>query len=75
MIARSEATEPHINAFMDTYFDQARTQAKEAGEAYAAGTARPLEGIPVAVKDESGIAGRRLTQGSSAPWNPGRKPT
>jgi Asp-tRNA(Asn)/Glu-tRNA(Gln) amidotransferase A subunit family amidase len=64
VIARAEATEPHINAFMDTYFDQARAQAKEAGEAYAAGTARPLEGLPVAVKDEQHIAGRRLTQGS-----------
>lgn len=64
VITRAEETEPHVNAFMDTYFDQARTQAKEAGEAYAAGTARPLEGIPVAVKDEPRIAGRRLTQGS-----------
>ncbi len=64
VIARAEATEPHVNAFMDTYFDEARQQAIEAEAAYAAGTARPLEGIPVAVKDEPRIAGRRWTQGS-----------
>ena len=64
VIARAEVTEPHVNAFMDTYFDEARRQAREAADAYVAGTARPLEGIPVAVKDEPRIAGRRHTQGS-----------
>ncbi len=64
VIARAEATEPHINAFMDTYFDEARAQARKAADAYVAGTARSLEGIPVAIKDEPRIAGRRWTQGS-----------
>jgi len=64
VIARAEATEPHINAFMDTYFDEAREQASAAAAAYVAGTARPLEGLPIAVKDEPRIAGRRWTQGS-----------
>ena len=64
VIARAEATEPHINAFMDTYFDEARAQAGIAADAYVAGTARTLEGLPVAVKDEPRIAGRRWTQGS-----------
>ena len=56
VIARAEATEPLINAFTDTYFEQATEQARVATEAYVAGTARPLEGLPVAVKDESIIA-------------------
>ena len=64
VVARSVETEPKINAFMDTYFDEARQQALAAGQAYRAGTARPLEGIPVAIKDEPRIEGRRWTQGS-----------
>ncbi len=64
VIERAEETEPRVNAFMDTYFDEAREQAVAAGEAYVAGTARPLEGIPVAIKDEPRVDGRRWTQGS-----------
>jgi Asp-tRNA(Asn)/Glu-tRNA(Gln) amidotransferase A subunit family amidase len=64
VIARAEATEPVINAFTDTYFDRALEQAAAAAGAYAAGTARPLEGLPVAVKDEDDIAGQRTTNGS-----------
>jgi Asp-tRNA(Asn)/Glu-tRNA(Gln) amidotransferase A subunit family amidase len=64
VIARTEVAEPHINAFMDTYFDQARDQAKAAADAYATGSPRLLEGLPVAVKDEPRIAGQRWTQGS-----------
>ncbi|MCL1598867.1 MAG: amidase [Actinomycetia bacterium] len=64
VIARAESTEPLVNAFTDTYYEQARDQAHLAEEAYAASTARPLEGLPVAVKDEPQIAGQRLTQGS-----------
>jgi len=64
VIARSQATEPLVNAFMDTYFDEARHQAAAAGEAYANGTARPLEGLPIAAKDEPRVDGRRWTQGS-----------
>ncbi len=64
VITRAEATEPLVNAFTDTYYEQAADQARLAADAYAAGTARPLEGLPVAVKDEPKIAGQRLTQGS-----------
>jgi Asp-tRNA(Asn)/Glu-tRNA(Gln) amidotransferase A subunit family amidase len=64
VIARAEATEPLVNAFTDTYYEQAANQARLAANAYATGTARPLEGLPVAVKDEPQIAGQRLTQGS-----------
>ena len=64
VIARAEAVEPTINAFTDTFFDQAREQAAAAAEAYAAGTARPLEGLSVAIKDETAVAGQRLAMGS-----------
>jgi Asp-tRNA(Asn)/Glu-tRNA(Gln) amidotransferase A subunit family amidase len=64
VIARAEATEPVVNAFTDTHFDEAREQAAQAADAYSKGEARPLEGLPVAVKEEVRIAGRRWTQGS-----------
>ncbi|MEM7114294.1 MAG: amidase [Chloroflexota bacterium] len=64
IIARTEEMEPKINAFSFTYFDEALEAAKEAEKRYANGTARPLEGIPLAVKDESFIAGKITTNGS-----------
>jgi amidase len=64
VIARSEAVEPQINAFSFTYFEEALAAAKTAETRYQNGTARPLEGIPVAVKDESYIEGQITTNGS-----------
>ncbi|MDR9451899.1 MAG: amidase [Acidimicrobiia bacterium] len=64
VMVRAQATEPLVNAFTDTYFEEARHQAEAAGEAYATGTARPLEGLPIAAKDEPRVDGRRWTQGS-----------
>ena len=64
IIARSEEMEPQINAFSFTYFDEALAAAKEAEKRYANGSARPLEGIPLAVKDEPFIAGKITTNGS-----------
>ena len=66
LIERAERVEPIINAFSDTYFDEAREAARKAAARYAGdGPApRPLEGIPLAVKDDTAIAGRRTTSGS-----------
>jgi aspartyl-tRNA(Asn)/glutamyl-tRNA(Gln) amidotransferase subunit A len=66
VIERAEAVEPVINAFAETFFDQALEQAREAEARYAGtgGTPRPLEGLPVAVKEEAEIAGHRNTLGS-----------
>ena len=63
VIARSEQMEPQINAFSFTYFEEAMEAAKVAEQRYAAGTERPLEGIPLAVKDESYIAGMPTRMG------------
>ena len=56
VIARAE---PAINAFTYTFFDQALEQAKEAERRYAGDgpSPRPLEGIPVALKDEVAVEG------------------
>jgi Asp-tRNA(Asn)/Glu-tRNA(Gln) amidotransferase A subunit family amidase len=66
LIRRAEEVEPEINAFGDTYFDQALDAARRAEAVYIArsGEPRPLEGLPVAVKDEAEIAGQRTTNGS-----------
>lgn len=66
IVARAEAVEPVINAFGDTFFDEARVAARAAERRYQgeAEDCRPLEGIPVAVKDEAEIAGQRTTNGS-----------
>ncbi len=66
VIARAEAVEPVINAFAETFYEQAVDAARAAEKRYArAGEPpRPLEGLPVAVKEEAPIAGQRNTLGS-----------
>jgi Asp-tRNA(Asn)/Glu-tRNA(Gln) amidotransferase A subunit family amidase len=66
MAAVIERVEPAINAFAETFYEQAMSAARAAQERYAkAGEPpRPLEGIPVAVKEEAPIAGQRNTLGS-----------
>jgi Asp-tRNA(Asn)/Glu-tRNA(Gln) amidotransferase A subunit family amidase len=62
--SRTEAVEPSVNAFTETWFEDALEKAREAEARYRNGTQRPLEGIPLAVKDEFKLAGRRRTSGS-----------
>lgn len=64
VIARAEQTEPVVNALCMKYFDAARAAAQGAERAWGNGTARALEGIPVAIKDEAMIAGHITTNGS-----------
>src|SRR5215472_5826209 len=64
VIERAETVEPRINAFAATYFDEALDAAREAEKRYRVGDARPLEGLPVAVKEEAPIAGKPNTLGS-----------
>ena len=65
LIKRAECLEPSINAFAFTYFDEALEQARAAEAAYhGSATPRPLEGIALAVKDESFIQNKITTNGS-----------
>ena len=66
VIRRAEQVEPAINAFPHTYYDEALAAARAAEARYAGKDPRPrpLEGIPVAIKDETPILGQPLTQAS-----------
>ncbi|WP_420556772.1 amidase [Roseovarius sp.] len=70
LIARSEAVNPDLNAYTEAFFDDALDAARGAEAAYENGTARALEGLPVAVKDAQRVAGQRTTQGS---WSMGHE--
>ena len=66
IIARAEAVNPKINAFPMTLYERALEQARKAEARYMKtdGRLRPVEGIPVAIKDETAIKGERTTYGS-----------
>jgi aspartyl-tRNA(Asn)/glutamyl-tRNA(Gln) amidotransferase subunit A len=66
VIKHSEAVEPRINAFSEELFEQAIQQAQKAEKTYhdSRSTPRPLEGLPIALKDEHSIAGMLASEGS-----------
>jgi aspartyl-tRNA(Asn)/glutamyl-tRNA(Gln) amidotransferase subunit A len=69
IIARAETVEPAVNAFAETFYEQALTQARAAESRYGGkgpDAPRPLEGLLVAVKEEAPIAGLHNTLGSLA---------
>ena len=72
-LARIEALEPRLNAFVTVTAHLAREQAREAERDIEAGGYKgPLHGIPVAVKDLFATKGIRTTAGSRilAEWVP-----
>jgi Asp-tRNA(Asn)/Glu-tRNA(Gln) amidotransferase A subunit family amidase len=64
VLTRAEDIAETVNPFADRYFDEARQRAQEAEANYRSGNARPLEGLPLLVKDSSAIKGTRATVGS-----------
>ena len=65
IIDQSEKVNNTVNAFTYTFFDEARAQAKLAEKNYANGEKTgDLEGLPIGIKDESGIKGQPLSKGS-----------
>jgi aspartyl-tRNA(Asn)/glutamyl-tRNA(Gln) amidotransferase subunit A len=61
---RITATGPDINTFITVCTDTAVAEAQAADQALAAGTAAPLTGLPIAVKDIFNATGIRTTCGS-----------
>lgn len=64
-IARAEATAGSINAFTYTHFDEAREAARASEARWQKGAPLGcLDGLPVAIKDESFITGKPTSGGS-----------
>jgi aspartyl-tRNA(Asn)/glutamyl-tRNA(Gln) amidotransferase subunit A len=63
-LAAIEALNPRLNAYLTVTAEQALRQADTADAAIAAGTAGPLAGIPLAIKDLFCTEGVRTTAGS-----------
>jgi Asp-tRNA(Asn)/Glu-tRNA(Gln) amidotransferase A subunit family amidase len=66
VIDQAERVEPEVNALTFRFFDQAMAAAKEAEARYLGKgpDPRPLEGIPLAIKEETPVAGQPCTSGS-----------
>lgn len=66
VIARCEDVNPKLNALTTTFFDRARQQARAAEARYSSsdGRPRPLEGIPVSIKDFHPVKDEITTFGS-----------
>ena len=65
VIERCEQVNPKLNAFTYTFFERALELAKDAEARYVKGNnVRPLEGIPVVIKDLHPVEGEITTCGS-----------
>ena len=62
---RIDRVNARINAFVTLLPETADETAKKAEEAYRRGKARPLEGVPVAIKDDTDVAGQTTAWGSA----------
>ncbi|MGD1035391.1 MAG: amidase family protein, partial [Candidatus Dormibacteria bacterium] len=62
VLAATEIEQSRLNAFTRVLADQARTQAEESERRLLAREARPLEGLPIPIKDNVLLAGVPVTE-------------
>lgn len=62
--ARTAAVEPTVNAITEEMLDDAHTAARESETRYRNGQERPLDGVPLMLKEEQPIKGRLSQEGS-----------
>ncbi|GAB3464032.1 amidase family protein [Actinophytocola sediminis] len=70
VLARAAAVNPRLNLFRAVYAESARASAVEAQRRLDAGERTPLLGVPVAVKDDTAVAGEVTTRGGRAQGPP-----
>jgi len=63
-LARIDEVNPTLNCFCFTYPEEALAAAKAAEQRLVSGKARPLEGVPLAIKDFTPTRGKVTTRGS-----------
>jgi amidase len=66
-LARIERLDPELGAFRTVLADRARQEAREADELRAGASTLPLLGVPVAVKDNTPVAGTAARSGTRSP--------
>jgi amidase len=71
-LARIDATQPRLNAFRLLRPEAARAEAEEADRRLAAGERLPLLGVPIAVKDDTDLAGEPTAFGCEGEFEPCR---
>jgi amidase len=66
LVARAGKVAAKVNPFTYSFFDRARDAARKAETRYMRtdGRLRPLEGLPIVIKDETAVKGERTTYGS-----------
>lgn len=69
-LARIEAAQSTVNAFRRVRAEAARAEADIADRRLAAGERRPLLGVPVAVKDDTDVAGEPTAFGCAGDFPP-----
>jgi amidase len=69
-LRRIEASQPDLNAFRCVRAEAALAEADEADRRLAAGERLPLLGVPVAIKDDTDLAGETTPFGCAGPFEP-----
>jgi amidase len=72
-LRRIERLDPQLNAFRKVLGERAMADAGQADARLKAGDERPLLGVPIAIKDEMGVQGEVLANGTNAFGDPERE--
>ncbi len=71
-LERIERLDPQLNSFRVVFADKAMLEAEQAEARLRGGDDRPLLGVPIAIKDETDVAGEINTRGTDAFTEPAR---